>query len=117
MALTPEKLAAFLPPLLLVFPFLGLAVNIILGSKLGQKSAGIVASRGDRLAFVVSVLLGWLLTQIVGPINVQIAEWITVGSLNLAWVIPCGYPFCHHDAGGNRCGHAYPPVRGQLYEA
>lgn len=87
MSVNTEMLASILPPLVLFLPLFGLLVNVILGSKLGQKSAGIIATIAAGLAFIVSALLVWLLTQIAGPIQVQIAEWISVGKLQLAWVV------------------------------
>ncbi len=85
--MTPETIARFLPPWLLIFPSLGMLINLLLGSKLGQRSAGIIATLAAGLAFGVSIILGWLLTQLVGPIVFPIADWITVGSLNFGWVI------------------------------
>ncbi len=87
MAVTTETLASILPPLVLFLPLFGLLVNVILGSKIGQKSAGIIATIAAGLTFVVSALLGWLLTQVAGPIYFHIADWITVGKLQLAWVV------------------------------
>ncbi|MEN6524060.1 MAG: NADH-quinone oxidoreductase subunit L [Anaerolineaceae bacterium] len=85
--MTPDTIARFLPPWLLIFPLLGMLINLLLGSRLGQKTAGIVATFAAGLAFGVSITLGWLLTQIAGPIDFSIADWITVGSLNFGWVI------------------------------
>jgi NADH-quinone oxidoreductase subunit L len=84
--MTTETIARFLPPWLLIFPSLGMLINLLLGSKLGQRSA----------VSLPHWLPGWLLgypsswdgsTQLVGPIVFPIADWITVGSLNFGWVI------------------------------
>lgn len=74
-------------PLIIVFPFLGLFINMTIGRRLGERGVGIIASTAIGLAFVVAVLqLIALLSQPI-PVGaeVPIAEWISVGDLHISW--------------------------------
>jgi NADH-quinone oxidoreductase subunit L len=76
-----------LVPLIIVFPVIGLLINIIFGGRLSEKWIGGIASTASGLAFVVAVLLGIsLLSQPEGTV-VPIAEWIHIGELEIPWAL------------------------------
>jgi NADH-quinone oxidoreductase subunit L len=75
-----------LVPLVVLLPVAGLLLNLIAGSRLGEKVVGAIASTASGLAFVVSVLLGWALSAGGGqPASVPFANWIAIGQLNIPW--------------------------------
>jgi NADH-quinone oxidoreductase subunit L len=75
-----------LVPLIVLLPVLGLLINLIFGGRMGEKGIGTVASAASGLAFVVSALLGYALWVGNGEaVVVPFADWIQVGSLNVAW--------------------------------
>lgn len=74
-----------LVPLVVVFPLLGILVNLIVGKKLGERGAGVVASVASGLAFVVAVLLMMALQGNHAAEKVFVAEWIKVGDLSVDW--------------------------------
>ena len=53
----------YLAPWIVFFPVIGLLVNIIFGGRFSEKVIGAVASAASGLAFLVSVLLVYSLTQ------------------------------------------------------
>ena len=74
-------------PLIILFPFLGLLINLTIGRKLGEKVVSFIAISAIILAFVIAVLQ--LLALLGQPIplgaTVPIAEWITVGDFSVSW--------------------------------
>ena len=46
-----------LVPLIVVFPLIGMLINIIIGGKLGEKAIGAIASSASGLTVVVAVLM------------------------------------------------------------
>lgn len=74
-----------LVPWIVFFPVIGLLVNIIIGGRLGEKAVGTIGSTASGLAFVVSVLLGISLASHPEGMVVHLADWITIGELNLRW--------------------------------
>lgn len=73
-------------PLILVFPIVGLLINIVAGKRLGDPWAGIIASFASGFSFVIAVLLFvGLIQQGFHPAEVHLADWIVIGSLNIPW--------------------------------
>ncbi len=75
----------FLVPWIVFFPIIGLLINMIFGGKMGEKAIGTVACLASGLAFVVSVLLGISLAGHPEGAVVHLADWITIGELNVPW--------------------------------
>ncbi len=81
----------YLAPWLVFAPVIGLLINIILGNWFmkhawGEKAVGIIASLASGAAFVVSVLLTWVLVRGGGvATSVPFAEWINIGNLQVDW--------------------------------
>ena len=75
----------YLAPWIVFLPVIGLLVNIIFGDRFSEKVIGMVASLASGLAFVVSVLLAYSLTQHPEVVRWTIGEWIHVGTLQLDW--------------------------------
>ncbi len=75
----------YLAPWIVFFPVIGLLINIIFGDRFSEKVIGTVASLASGLAFVVSVLLAYSLTQHPDVVRWTIGEWIHVGTLQLDW--------------------------------
>jgi NADH-quinone oxidoreductase subunit L len=67
-----------------MFPSIGLLVNLFLGQRLGEKSIGRVACLAAGLAFVVSILqlVGLLSTSVAGAEHL-VYEWISVGRIQI----------------------------------
>ena len=74
-----------LVPWIVFFPIIGLLTNIIFGDRLGEKAIGGIASTASVLAFVVAVLQAITLASHPGGATVQLADWITIGELNVEW--------------------------------
>ena len=75
----------YLVPWVVFSPLIGLLLNIILGGRLSEKLVGAIASLASGAAFVISVLLAISLANQPGAVTIPLADWITVGSLKLAW--------------------------------
>ncbi len=75
----------YLAPWIVFFPVIGLLVNIIFGGRFSEKVIGMAASLASGLAFVVSVLLAYSLTQHPEAVRWTIGEWIHIGTLQLDW--------------------------------
>jgi NADH-quinone oxidoreductase subunit L len=75
----------YLVPWVVFSPLIGLLLNIALGGRLGEKLVGTIACLASGAAFVISVLLAISLANQPGAVTVPLADWITVGSLKLAW--------------------------------
>ena len=75
----------YLAPWIVFFPVIGLLVNIIFGDRFSEKAIGVIASLASGLAFVVSVLLAYSLTQHPDLVRWTIGEWIHIGTFQLDW--------------------------------
>ncbi|MFB3895857.1 MAG: NADH-quinone oxidoreductase subunit L [bacterium] len=69
-----------------IFPLLGLLTNLCFGKRLGNKSAGIIASGAVGLSFLISLIL--FFQVLIGrlTININYFDWIVVGN----FVAPVG---------------------------
>jgi NADH-quinone oxidoreductase subunit L len=74
-----------LAPLLVFFPMIGLLVNIAFGGRMGERAIGAVASGASGLSFGVAVLLALALAGHPEGMVVPLADWITIGNLDLRW--------------------------------
>jgi NADH-quinone oxidoreductase subunit L len=74
-----------LVPLIVAFPVLGLLINLVIGRRLGEKGAGILASSAAGLAFVIAVLQAISLAGHPGGASVPLLDWISTGDLNVQW--------------------------------
>ncbi|MGD2252253.1 MAG: NADH-quinone oxidoreductase subunit L [Anaerolineales bacterium] len=74
-------------PLIILFPVLGLLVNIIIGRRMGQRFVGVLASSAVGLSFVIAVLQFIALQGHPEGATVPIAEWIKIGDFEAAWSI------------------------------
>ncbi len=81
----PAETAFGLAPLVIGFPLLAMLVNLLLGQRLGQQLAGWVASAAVGLAFLVSVLQFIALQAVPEGTTLELADWISVGSLQIPW--------------------------------
>jgi NADH-quinone oxidoreductase subunit L len=84
--MTAETLFS-LAPLLIVFPLLGLLVNLIAGRRIGERGVGIVASAAVGLAFVIAFLQFIALGMEPEGATIHIAEWIVIGQLEVEWAL------------------------------
>jgi NADH-quinone oxidoreductase subunit L len=75
----------FLVPWIIFFPIIGLLINMIFGGRMGEKAIGAVACLASGSAFVISVLLAISLAGHPEATVVPLADWITIGELNLPW--------------------------------
>lgn len=75
----------YLVPLVVVFPLIGLLVNMIFGARMPERAIGVVASAAVGLALLVSVLLGISLHFNPQGETITILPWITIGELNINW--------------------------------
>ena len=75
-----------LVPLILLFPVIGLLINAALGQWLDEKWVGIVGSGASAASFVIAILQVIALTANgFHAETVLLADWITIGSLNIPW--------------------------------
>jgi NADH-quinone oxidoreductase subunit L len=72
-------------PLIILFPLLGLLINLVLGRRLGERFVGTVASSAVGLAFVVAVLQFVAVSGHHEGVSVMVADWITIGDLHVTW--------------------------------
>jgi NADH-quinone oxidoreductase subunit L len=64
---------------------IGLLINTIIGGRLGERAIGWIASIASGLTFVVAVLLIISLRSEPEGMTVLLAEWITIGELEIEW--------------------------------
>ena len=83
----PAETAFGLAPLVIGFPLLAMLVNLLLGQRLGQRLAGWVASAAVGLAFLMSVLQFIALQAVPEGTTLELAEWISIGSLQVPWAL------------------------------
>ena len=74
-------------PLIILFPLLGLLVNLLVGRRLGERFVGLVASGAVVLGFVVAVLQFLALRSAPEGARVVVADWIAIGSLSVPWAL------------------------------
>jgi NADH-quinone oxidoreductase subunit L len=72
-------------PFLILFPIAGLLINLLFGRRLGERFTGWVASGAIGLAFATAVVQFLALRSYPQGANVLIAEWITIGPLDVPW--------------------------------
>lgn len=75
----------YLAPWIVFFPVIGLTLNILLGSRLGEKGIGLVASLAAGATFVVSLLLALSIRGQHEAVVVHLADWINIAELNIPW--------------------------------
>src|SRR4030042_2195104 len=77
----------YLVPLVVIFPVMGLLINIFFGGRMGEKAIGAIACLASGLSFVVAYLLGISLVNHPEAVTISFMDWnwITVGSLQLDW--------------------------------
>lgn len=75
----------YLVPFVILFPVIGLLINMFLGGRMGEKAIGVVACLASGLSFVVAVLLGLALIGQPEGLVVPYLKWITIGNLQLDW--------------------------------
>ena len=76
-----------LAPWIIFFPVLGLLINMSLGGRMKERTIGILASSASGLAFLVSALLAISLLSHPEGAVLHLAEWISIGELQLNWSI------------------------------
>ncbi|NDJ87455.1 MAG: NADH-quinone oxidoreductase subunit L [Chloroflexi bacterium] len=74
-----------LVPLIVVFPAIGLIVNLFWGKRFSEQTSGWIASAAAGLSFVVTVLLMIALAGQSEGETVKLVDWIVVGDLDIAW--------------------------------
>jgi NADH-quinone oxidoreductase subunit L len=74
-----------LVPWVVFLPVIGLLLNLLFGRRLGEKGIGLIASLSVGLAFLVSLVLALGLGYNPQPVTIHLADWLVVGSLNVAW--------------------------------
>jgi len=75
----------YLAPWIVIFPAIGLLINLIFGSRFSEKVIGAIASTASGLAFGVAVLLGVSLVGHPEGEIVALVDWITIGALQVRW--------------------------------
>jgi NADH-quinone oxidoreductase subunit L len=74
-----------LVPWVVFLPVVGMLLNLLIGKRLGEKGIGLIANLATGLAFVVSVVLALGLGSNPQAVTIHLADWLSVGSLNVAW--------------------------------
>jgi NADH-quinone oxidoreductase subunit L len=72
-------------PLIIVFPILGLLINITIGRRRSEQFVGAVASSAVGLSFVIAVLQFVALQGHHEGMRIPVAEWIVSGELSVSW--------------------------------
>ena len=75
----------YLAPWIVFLPVIGLLINLLFGDRFSERVVGTIASLASGLAFLVSVLLAFSLTQHPDAVRWTIGEWIHIGTLQLDW--------------------------------
>jgi NADH-quinone oxidoreductase subunit L len=75
----------YLAPWIVFFPVIGILLNILFGSRMGEKAIGIVASAAVGLSFIVSLLLTISLVYHPEGETVFLARWIQMGDFEVHW--------------------------------
>ncbi|MCC7359813.1 MAG: NADH-quinone oxidoreductase subunit L [Anaerolineales bacterium] len=75
-----------LVPLIVVFPVLGLLLNLLFGKALGERWSGAIGSGAAALAFVIAVLQAVSLRAVNYQAQiVPVADWLNLGALQVPW--------------------------------
>lgn len=72
-------------PLIIVFPILGLLINMAIGRRLSERAVGAVASGAVGLSFVIAGLQFIALQGHPEGMRIPVAEWIVSGDLSISW--------------------------------
>ncbi len=75
----------YLAPWIVIFPVIGLLINLIFGGRMGEKAIGAVASTAVGLSFVVSVLLAISLVSHPEGETYVLADWLDIGKFSVRW--------------------------------
>ena len=76
-----------LAPWVVLIPFIGILLNLILGKHIGEKGIGWIACLAAAGSFVIAVLQALALTRFPQGAVVSVADWISVGLINAPWAI------------------------------
>ncbi len=76
-----------LAPWIIFFPVIGLLINMSFGGRMKERTIGILASSASGLAFVTSALLAISLVAHPEGAILPLADWISIGELQLNWSI------------------------------
>ena len=76
-----------LAPLVILFPLLGLAINLIFGRRMGERAVGAVASLVVGLAFLVALLQFIAISFDQDGTTITLADWIVIGQLEVTWAL------------------------------
>ena len=76
-----------LVPWVVFIPVIGLLVNILIGSRIGEKAVGAIASLAAAGSFAVAVALAFGLGAMAQPeaVIVPFLEWIKIGTFSVNW--------------------------------
>ena len=74
-----------LVPWVVFIPVIGLVVNLLVGKRLGERGAGIVASLAAAGSFTISVILAVALGQHPEGGVVPFLNWFTIGEFSVDW--------------------------------
>jgi len=74
-------------PLMIGFPILGLLINLAFGRRLGERFVGLVGCSAIVLSFATAVLQFIALQGAPGGTQVPVADWISIGNLEVAWTL------------------------------
>jgi NADH-quinone oxidoreductase subunit L len=72
-------------PLIIIFPILGLLINMAIGRRLSERAVGAIASGAVGLSFVIAVLQFIALQSHPEGMRIPVAEWIVSGDLSISW--------------------------------
>jgi NADH-quinone oxidoreductase subunit L len=73
-------------PAIILFPLLGLLINLVAGQRMSEGWVGVIASSAAALSFVVAVLQAFsLAANEYHAVTVPLADWIVIGDLNIPW--------------------------------
>ncbi len=73
-------------PLIIVFPVVGLLINLLFGKALGERWSGAIGSTAAALSFLIAVLqLVSLRAVDYVPQIVPLADWLDIGTLHVPW--------------------------------
>lgn len=74
-----------LAPWVVLFPLLGIAINMLLGHRLGERFISTTASLASAGSFITAVLLMLALARNPEGTTITLMEWINTGSLQVDW--------------------------------
>ncbi|NIM92831.1 MAG: NADH-quinone oxidoreductase subunit L [Anaerolineales bacterium] len=76
-----------LAPLIILFPVLGLLINMTIGRRLGERAVGIIGSLAVALSFCVAIIQFVAIQAEPEGVTVMVADWINVGTLKIPWAL------------------------------